>query len=151
MRHIFKLWGIAHEERNEYGRLLQQLLKVRSDFLALGQRNPDAVAYRYPFGRELWEPEYKPLLETVINHLLDTLNTLRRFGWDDSQIETFPLLFFKSELYPAVIGQVKGELLIDALYQHEQLLRSLQKKGVFSDMERRLLIANKRATGITTC
>ena len=94
MRHIFKVWGIGREEHREYGRLLRQLLTVRAQFLALGQRKPDAVAYRYPLGRDLWEHEHKPTLEAVMNHLADTLNTLRRFGWDDSQISTFPLLFF---------------------------------------------------------
>lgn len=148
LRHIFKVPGVANEEQSEYGRLLQQLLKVRSDFIALGQRNPDAVAYRYPFGRELWEPEYRAIPEAVVNHLSDTLNTLRRFGWDDAQIKTFPLLFFDGYTYPAMIGQTKGEDLIDALYKHEQLLRNLQQKGTFSDIERRLVIANKRATGI---
>ena len=150
LRHIFKVPGVANEEQSEYGRLLQQLLKVRSDFLALGQRNPDAVAYRYPFNLDLCERHEKPILDAVMNHLTDTLSALKRFGWDDSDIKAFQLLFFDNTRaeWIAMAQATKGENLIDALYQHERLLRSLQTKGTFSDIERRLLVANKRATGI---
>ena|ERR1039458_3157719 len=152
LRHIFKVWGIAREEHGEYGRLLKQLLTVRAEFLSLGKRSSDAVAYRYPFCRELWEDKHKPLLERVLDHLADTLNTLRRFGWTDSEVEKFPLLFFPGTAFAnvAMTQAIKGEVLIEALYTHEGLLRGLQKKRAFSDIERRLAIANKRATGFNT-
>jgi hypothetical protein len=126
-------------------------LEVRSGFLALGKRHPEAMAYRFPFYRELCEDENRPLLETVLNHLADTLNTLRQYGWSDSHIEKFPLLFFNGSTfaYVAMTQAIKGEVLIEALYQHEALLRGLGKKRAFSDIERRLALANKRATGIT--
>jgi hypothetical protein len=58
------------------------------------------------------------------------------------------VVVFQSILYPALVGEIKGEALVDSLYQHEALLRGLQEKRAFSDIERRLMIANRRATGI---
>ena len=151
VRHLPKVWGIAGEERLEYGRLLQQLLAIRSEFLALGERNPQAMAFRFPFYRELWEHEHKPLVEAVLNHLKDTFNTLKRFEWSDSEIKKFHYLIFDDNMpfgFVMMSQTIKGEALLEALYMHERLLRGLQTKGRLYDFERRLGLAVKRATGI---
>lgn len=86
---------------------------------------------------------YRPI-EAVLLHLSDTLDTLRHLEWDESQIGKFPLLFLNLE----TCHKVTGEILLESLYQHESLLRGLQKKRALFDIERKLMIANKRATGI---
>ena len=144
MRYIWKVWHIGREERREYGRLLELLLEVRAGFLGLGKRDSGAVEYRYPFVRDLWTKENAPIIEAVLLHLSDTLDTLRRLEWDESQIGKFPLLFLNLETF----HKVTGEILLESLYEHESLLRGLRQKRALFDIERKLMIANKRATGI---
>jgi hypothetical protein len=148
MRHILKVWSIGKEERGEYARLLKQLRKVRVEFWDLGLRKPDALAYQYPFLMDHCERENRSIIKAILAHLSDTVDTLIRFEWDDSEIGKFPLLL-KPEKYPgAVRGETRGDALVESLYRHEALLNKLLKKRPFFDIERRLSLANKRAAGI---
>jgi len=144
MRHILKVWGIGGEEQREYSRLLHELLRVRSAFVDIGKMDPDSCAYRSPCRRYTCEARHLGTIEALFTYLVDELNTLRTFGWRDEEIARFPQLVQVVDWHYAVSGAEMSE----ALHVHERLLRGIAKKRRLFDLERKLRVANQRATGI---